>query len=229
MSKMREILDAAKGHIFEDESPAITKNATAPQPTAQPVASVISTIVVSSPTAAQFHQVNPEIKVQLDQAVAEANQLSYTEFLNYLEAMSLALASTDEATRYRAALAAAARKGFASQEIVRGIDTILQVLQNEERHFNEAASQRIAERVGAREAEVADIDRQIVGNNNKIAELQNQSSQLNARKRAASEEIRSEKQKVEDKKKDFSSTVSAEKSRYQDERSKVLTYSGKEA
>lgn len=224
---MAGLLSSLRNQIFEEDNPPPKAKPAAVQPVTQTVPVVSSAAMVASfPVSSQFNQVNPEIKAQLDRAIAEANQLSYTEFFNYLDAMSSALAGTDEATRYRAALAAATKKGFAPQEIARGIDAILQVLQNEERNFNEAASCRIAERVGVRETEVVDIDRQITSNNSKIVELQSQNSQLNARKRTASEEIRSEQQKVEDRKRDFSSTVSAEKIRYQEERNKVLAYSG---
>jgi len=126
-SFLGRLKEGARSAIFEDENPVLA------QPAVQPVAPVsTSPAVTSFSTGSQFHQVNPEIKAQLDQAVAEANQLSYTEFVNYLEAMSSALAGTDEATLYRAALAAATKKGFGPQEIARGIDAILQVLQNEE-------------------------------------------------------------------------------------------------
>ena len=223
-------LGSIRGAIFEDESkgsgPSVSQTSVSPatvQPVmATPIATPIRTFVDTS-------QVDPEIKASLDQAVAEANQLSYTEFVNYLEAMSSALVGQSEATVYRAALAAAAKKGFAPQEITRGIDAILQVLQSEERNFSEAASQRINDRVGTRETELADIDRLIQNNNTKMSQLQSQNNDLTSRKRTASEEIRNEKQKVEDKKRNFAATVSAENSRYQEERKKVLAYSGKGA
>lgn len=219
--------EGARNAIFEDENPIQAQPEKVTQ-AVQPIGVVPpSTTVVSFPVGSQSRQVNPEIKAQLDQAVAEANQLSYTEFVNYLEAMSSALAGNDEATHYRAALAAAAKKGFTPQEIARGIDAILQVLQNEERNFNEAASQRIAERVGNRESELADMERQITDNSNKIAQLQNQNSQLNSRKRTVSEEIRSERQKVEERKKDFAATVAAETGRYQEEKQRILSYTGR--
>ena len=214
--------DGLKNLVFEDENPVQAQPVAVAQPAAQPIAP--SPAVVSFPTGAQLYQVNPEIKAQLDQVVAEANQLSYTEFINYLEAMSSALAGSDEATHYRAALAAAAKKGFTPQEIAKGIDAILQVLQNEERNFNEAASQRISERVGTRESELVDIERQISDNSNKITQLQTQNNQLSSRKRTAGEEIRSERQKIEEKKRDFAATVAAETSRYKEERQRILSY-----
>lgn len=214
----------ARKVIYEDENPVQASPVVVTQPAAQPI--------VSSPAAASFvgsqsHQINLEIKAQLDQAVAEANQLSFTEFMNYLEAMTSALAGSDEATRYRAALGAATKKGFNPQEIARGADAILKVLQNEERNFNEDASQRITERVGARESELADIERQISDNGNKIAQLQTQNNQLSSRKRTVGEEIRGERQKVEDKKRDFAATVAAETGRYQEEKQRILSYAGR--
>lgn len=218
-------LGGLKNLVFEDDNPVQVQPVAVTQQA--PLSVAPSPAVVSFPTGTQLHQVNAEIKAQLDQVVIEANQLSYTEFVNYLEAMSSALAGSDEATHYRAALAAAAKKGFTSQEIAKGIDAILKVLQNEERNFNEAASQRIAERVGSRENELADIERQITDNGNKISQLQNQNNELSSRKRTVSEEIRSERQKVEEKKRDFATTVVAETGRYQKEKQRILSYSGR--
>lgn len=225
MASKSGILSSLKNVIFEDESPIQAQSVVATQPVVPTV--IPSSGVTSFPAGSQFRQSNPEIKAQLDQVVAEANQLSYTEFVNYLEAMSSALAGSDEATRYRAALGAATKKGFNAVEIARGIDAILQVLQSEERNFNEAASQRISERVGTRESELADIARQIADNSNKITQLQNQNNQLSSRQRTVGEEIRSERQKVEDKKRDFAATVATETGRYQEEKQRILSYAGR--
>ncbi len=222
------IASRAKSALFEDENPVLSQLGVAAQPTVVPVTHVVPTpSIVSFPTGSQLYQANPEIKAQLDQAVAEANQVSYTEFVNYLEAMSSALAGSDEATHYRAALAAAAKKGFTSQEVAKGIDAILKVLQNEERNFNEAASQRITERVGTRESELANIERQVSDNENKINQLRSQNNQLNSKKGTVGEEIRTEKQKVEDKKRNFAATVAAETGRYQEEKQRILAYAGR--
>lgn len=226
LGRLREGINST---IWEDEHKAGSSPAATPQPVQPAVSAVQNSGVVSFPTGDQFQRVDPQIKAQLDQAVTEANQMSYTEFLNYLEAMSSALAGSDEGTRYRAALAAAAKKGFTPQEIVKGIDAVLQVLQTEDHNFNESASQRIADRVGTREKDLTDMERQMNENNSKISQLQAQNSQLTARRRALTDEIRDEKQKVEERKRVFSATVAAETSRYETEKQKVLAYSGRGA
>lgn len=222
--------DGINSQLWEEDGQSQSNpvNSAETQP---PIIQPIAATQVATPTRTYVDnsQVDPEIKAALDQAVAEANQVSFTEFLNYREAMLGALAGQDEGTIYRAALAAATKKGFKSQEIARGIDAILLVFQREEKNFNSEASARLAEKVGSRQTELSRIDETIRENTNKIAQLQAEITDLSSRQHSISGEIQAEERKVQETKKRFSATVSVEKAKYEEERRKILAYSGKGA
>ena len=195
-----------------------------------PVQTVDSMVqrVVSAPTMVPSRifvdtsQVDSEIKASLDQAVGGANQKSYTEFTTFYNAMLSDLDGENERTVYKAALAAAKGKGFNAQEIARGIDAILQVLQDEERNFNEEVAQRTREKVGGRQQERDRLAQ-------KIGELEAEISSSRSRQESLSADIRLEQEKVENMKRRFSATLTVEKNRFADERKRILAYSGKEA
>lgn len=216
------ITDRLRGALFEDNE---SSEPLPPSPLlqAQPQAAPAPSATVVSFPQSPHGAVDPRIKAELEESIAGANQMSYTEFVNFLNAMS---SIPDEGTRYRAAIAASGAKGFNAAEIIRGLDVILQTLAQEEREFTATLPQQLQEKVGTRESELKTIDQTVHDKTAQIAALQAEIQQLTARKGTVSAAIESERAKIGDISKRFTATVAAEKSRYEAEKQRIGAYSG---
>lgn len=214
-----------KGVLFEEDNQAPSP---APDTGVQQVASPAApapavrpnVVVFASPTGV----VDPEIKAKLDEAVTASNQVSYTEFMTFLNSMAAVI--PDEGSRYRAALAAAGAKGFSATEIIRGIDAILATIRHEEREVKAEIPQQVSRKVGAREQELANIEQGIRDRTAQIAALQTEIGQLNAQKGSVAATINTERQKIEEFGRKFEATVAVEVNRYETEKQRISAYGG---
>lgn len=208
-----------KGAFFEEE-PSGAASSTSDQTGHLLPGPTASVVTVQSSLQGT---VDPNMKAKLDQAILNANQVSYSEFVNFFTAMSTI---PDEGTRYRAAIAAAGAKGHNAADVVRGIDVILQTLAQEERDFNANLPKQLQEKVGTRETEMAGIDQSTKDKTSQIQALQAEIQQLAARKGRLVSEIQQERSQIDDVQKRFTATVSAERSRFEAEKQRVATYGG---
>jgi chromosome segregation ATPase len=215
------IRDRLKNALFEEES--------SDQPAASPAPqAVLHAVPAPTATVVGFPQqpqgvVDPRIKAELEQSIAAANQVSYTEFINFFNAMS---GIPDEGTRYRAAIAAAGAKGFNAAEIIRGIDVILQTLATEEREFTSSLPQQLQEKVGSRETEINQLDQTVRDKEAQIRQLQADIQQANTRKGTLAGEIQRERAKIDEVQKRFTATVAAERVRFESEKQRLAAYGG---
>ncbi len=93
----------------------------------------------------------------------------YLEFKSTLKSLEKLI--PDEPTRYRSAFASAVTMGVSAEKLLETANHYLQVLQKEEEKFEAALTNQQDLQINAREAEMAEIDKQIKEKSAKIKEL----------------------------------------------------------
>lgn len=232
MSKKKGLFDriantSVGGIIFSSDEPVESGAQNSPP-------SPTSSAFASTPFAPSFGQsltspaapmatVDPEIKTKLEQVVASApNQRSFLEFSRILTSLGQVL--TEESQRYRAALVSANATGHTKTHVLQAISAILDALDTHSREFQAAAPQKIAELVGARQAELARIEENLKNKKAEMTRLQQEISQLEADRSVSAAAIDTERKRVEEKVSRFNGTFATMRRTYETEREKINRY-----
>jgi predicted nucleic acid-binding Zn-ribbon protein len=205
-AKSSGFLKGLKGLVFEDAPEQSTTKSAAPPPPAP--------VVLQQVTPAVAAAVDPEVRKVLDRDVGEAAKPAYSEFTSLSQSMAAVL--TDERVRFQAVLAALASKGHTVEQVLIDIDECNQALDKKEAEAAKAAAQARATRVGAREAEIANV-------NKRIGELTVAMTDLQAQKEKLEGEVASEVADLQAAEGRFSGTVAAYRAELSALKTKIQT------
>ena len=164
---------------------------------------------------------DPKVRALLDKYVQEAALPAFSAFNDTLTKLQDVI--PDEGTRIKAALKTLP-DGAGLSAVLTDIDECIQALDDKERAASQAAEKAIAERVGAKEAEVAAVRGDIEAKKAQIADLQKEIVQLEASASTAQTEIASERREIEETQRRFSATVAAYRAEIGKTKQKITQY-----
>jgi hypothetical protein len=195
----------------------------APAPAVFGAGNGVGTVPVSSvPSYSISQNVDPETRAKLQSIADSTDQVSYTRFRQLVESMKVNFA--DEATCYKAAFTAGKAFNMPVSEVLRGVDAILHELSETERKFNDAAAQRLAEKVGKRRERISQLQQSVAERNAQLQRLQQEISHLNQELQSEHAAITQDEQGVREDTAKFGPALEAVRAPYASERQKIELY-----
>jgi chromosome segregation ATPase len=207
-------MDLIKKAIFEEE-PAARQPAKPPAPSSAMARSIDST---SGPAYVPMGTRDNQFYTRL----AKQTDLSAVPELAKIEAFAAPLTSviTDKALRYKAALATAQSQGGLTKDaILKGFDSLLNVLNSSASTFTKQTDEVARTEVDAKLAQITDVNDAIQQKQKEIADLQQQVKSLQSQAEAS-------RAKLQDAKTNFAAALERRRAEIQQQRKEFETILG---
>lgn len=134
----------------------------------------------------------------------EANNLDGFDYLEYKQSLhSLEKMPMDEATRYQSAFAMAQTMGATPAKLIQTAQHYIEVLQKEERKFEEALSNQRSKQIGAKEQEILQLEKSVQAKAGQIKQLTGEIEAGRKQAESLKAELNEASQKVESTKNNF--------------------------
>ena len=189
--------------IIEEEDKNKGKKQTKDTPKSKPESKAPVAPMKDIPVQAGPGQVSKKFTDVLLKAMQAANldgfdYLEYKQSLNSLKKMSM-----DEATQYQSAYAMAQTMGATPEHLVKTAQHYINVLQTEEKKFEEALASQKSKQIGSKEQEIKSLEDTIKSKAQQIKQLTMEIEAHQKKSEALKKEISGASVKVEKTKNDF--------------------------
>lgn len=155
----------------------------------------------------------------------EVNNLDGFDYLEYKQSLkSLEKMPMDEVTRYQSAFAMAQTMGATPDKLIQTAQHYINVLQQEERKFEEALAHQRTKQIGMKEQEIAQLESSIQGKAEQIKQLTQEIEASRQQSEALKGEISEASQKVESTKNNFIASFNALVGQINDDMDKMGKY-----
>jgi hypothetical protein len=167
--------------------------------------------------------VDPAVEAMLQQVVASVpNQNSFTVFSGVLRGLVPIVTIEDQ--RYRAALTSVGSMGHSKTQVVQSLSAILDALETHAREVHTTAPQKLAEKVGARQAELKQVEEALAARRVEVARLNQEIAQLEGDRGVKFAAVDEERKKSEGKVAAYEATAKAFRAPFETERNKITQY-----
>lgn len=140
----------------------------------------------------------------------EANNLDGFDYLEYKQSLrSLEKMPMDEATRFQSAFAMAQTMGATPEKLIQTAQHYIQVLQNEEKKFEDALTHQRSTQIGAKQQEINKLEETIKRKAEQIKKLTQEIEGNQKKSEALKSEIQEASRKVNSTKNDFIASYNA--------------------
>lgn len=140
----------------------------------------------------------------------EANNLDGFDYLEYKQSLkSLEKMPMDEQTRFQSAFAMAQTMGATPQKLIQTAEHYVQVLQNEEKKFEEALTNQRTKQIGSKTQEINKLEENIKAKAVRIKKLTQEIEAAQKKSEALKTQIATASQKVESTKNNFIASYNA--------------------
>lgn len=133
--------------------------------------------VASSPEIAD---IDKAIKAKFDTALATNTPPLYIEFNDTVNTLAEDIPSVP--SRYKAAIKMLTKHGANITAIISAFDSCIQIVEKSAQDFNASVAKKIEEKIGGRQAQIQDFDKNIESTNKQIEALQGQVAEMKSRK-----------------------------------------------
>ncbi len=188
MSLLDSIKNSAKSLVVGDvEVPdpvvPIKPSATPYVPSAYSIPSISS---LSSP-AVDTTEIDKAIKAKFDAALATNTPPLYIEFNDTVNTLAEDIPSVP--SRYKAAIKMLTKHGANITAIISAFDACIQIVEKSAQDFNASVAKKIEEKIGGRQNQIQDYDKNIELTNGQIQSLQEQVASMKQKKEEIAAEL----------------------------------------
>lgn len=128
----------------------------------------------------EIADIDKAIKAKFDAALATNTPPLYTEFNDTVNTLAEDIPSVP--SRYKAAIKMLTKHGANITAIISAFDSCIQIVEKSAQDFNISVAKKIEEKIGGRQAQIQDFDKNIESTNKQIEALQGQVLEMKSRK-----------------------------------------------